>query len=148
MNQNPQHLVRERRKQLGYSETDVAKKVGITVDQYCDLEEERDEYFMVVPIGDLVALCRLLKLDINELFGLAACDEQQLREQQITSRRKEKGLSVAELAGRVGISEETIVALERDPSSIANWVMDPIKQLAKELEIPISCLVKAAQSAR
>ena len=51
----------------------------------------------------------------------------------LAARRKEKGLTQAELAARVGIAQRTVAAYEcgeRRPS------VDVAKKMAKELDIP------------
>lgn len=142
MNDRPQDIVRAQRMRLGYSDLEVAKRAGMTIDQYCELEDDRDDYYMVVPVGALVTLCDVLRLDIKQLFGLTGCPEGQGGPGLIYRRRKEKGISIAELSAYAGIAECAVERLERDLASISSWVMDAIAPLARKLDVPISCLLE------
>lgn len=145
INLQPQDLVRERRNQLGYLDTEVAAKMGVSISQYCELEEERDEFYMVVPLAKIAVLCHLLKIDINEIYGFKPCQFEFLTDSFIQHKRLTKGLTAEELSERVGIAEESIHELEKNPHSIGNWVMDPLLQLSIELNTQPACLLKFLQ---
>lgn len=53
--------IQERRNELGFSQTEIAEKLGISQGQYARLESGKSE----ITVEKLISLCELLKMEVN-----------------------------------------------------------------------------------
>ena len=152
MNQEINEQIAQRREALGLSDTYVSSKIGITIDEYFDIELYPDEIFTVTNLREVKLLLNLLSLDFFELFEIecAFCDLKKPfisdyllpRNELIKKTRIAKKMSAEELGDRVGFYEIAITNMEKDKDFLEEWVIVNITNLANELDIPIQILVE------
>ena len=126
--------IRTQRKALGLSEKSVAEYAGLSIHEYADLESYDDELYTVVPIDKLIKLCAKLNLDLAILLGFEKSRDL-LRRDSIGSRMQELDISVQQLSDVIGISETFIKNAMSDIGSLSGWVVEPVIDLAKELDL-------------
>jgi transcriptional regulator with XRE-family HTH domain len=142
-------IIRERRLELGLSDVDVAKKLGLTIHEYGDIEQHDHELIEVVSIGTTHRLCDLLGLSLQQVFKISSVDEAshlfdgKRPGELVMQRREQKGYSVSDLAQRVGFDETTIESLETIPSFGNSLPVFLLNDIETELGLPEGSLVIA-----
>jgi transcriptional regulator with XRE-family HTH domain len=122
---------------------EVARRAGVSLPEYHHIENDPRELYMTTTLGKVKAICAVLGLEVDEVYGLEKCTEAIGRD-IINARRQDLGLTIPDLARIVGIEERFISDVERDISALADWVMDPILDLAKALNVSPACLLAGA----
>lgn len=140
------------RENLGLSDTYVSSKIGITIDEYFDLEAYPDEIFTVTSLHKIKSLFNLLSLDFFELFEIqcAFCVQKKPfledfllpRNELIRKKRLAKRMSMEELGDHIGFYEIAIMNMEKNKDFLEEWVLENITNLANELDIPIQILLE------
>jgi DNA-binding XRE family transcriptional regulator len=151
MDQKINEKITQKRENLGMSDTYVSSKIGITIDEYFDIETYPDEIFTVTSLREVKSLLNLLSLDFFELFEIecAFCDQKKPfleeyllpRNELVKKRRLAKRMSTEELGDRIGFYEIAISNMEKDENFLEGWVIENITNLANELDIPIQILL-------
>jgi len=142
-------IIRERRLELGLSDVDVAKKLGMNIYTFCDIEQHDDELETCVSLETARRLCNLLGLRLQQVFNISSVDETshlfdgKRPGELVTQRRKQNGYSVSDLAERVGFDEKTIESLETIPSFGNSLPVFLLKDIESELGLPEGLLVIA-----
>lgn len=139
----PNEKLKCQRTNLGYSEEIVANSGGVSVSEYSDLEAYEDEIFNVAHLGEIRKICNILDMSILDLIGLDSCrsaDRNKL-EDTLYTKRLEKGMSTLDVSDAVGIDESFVIHAEKDASSLDGWVIEPIRDYASVLEIPLACII-------
>jgi DNA-binding XRE family transcriptional regulator len=151
MDQKINEKITQKRENLGMSDTFVSSKIGITIDEYFDIEAYPDEIFTVTSLREVKSLLNLLSLDFFELSEIqcAFCAQKKPfleeyflpRNELIKKKRLGKGMSPEELGDILGFYEITITNMEKDANFLEEWVIENIANLANELDIPIQILL-------
>jgi transcriptional regulator with XRE-family HTH domain len=100
--------VRDARERLGFSEAEVAERLGISDSEYQDIEFHDDEAFMVFPLDRLARLASLLELRLEAmLFGpdapaIAAPTDFATIANRLQQRAATERLTLDELGDRIG----------------------------------------------
>ncbi len=139
-------IVENRRKELGFKDTELADLIGLNIDWYCDIEWHEDELKTTVYLGIVKKLFEFLKLDFFEMVELkcAFCeldeaferDYQLPRNELIKMRRKNLSLTREELGDKVGFYEIVVENMENEPDFLEKWVIVNILSLAQILSVP------------
>lgn len=139
-------LIKARRAALGLSELDVANLCGLSVYEYGDIEQHRDELFEVTHLRQAKYLCDALDLEPFEIFGLvcafctnkAACqDDYSLpRNELVRKQRVALGFSPDDLGDAIGFETVAIENMEDDPDFFEGWSFELISELASVLKVP------------
>ena len=140
-----------RRKELGLTDVETARRCGLSISEYDDIERYAEEIFELVPLHSVKRLCDVLQVDFFDLFeipcafcegGKSFVEEYRLpRSEVIRKRREAKGWSADELGDRVGFYEVEIHKLEQEQGHLESWRLDSIKELAAEIEVPLQVLL-------
>lgn len=148
---NVNERIAERRQQLGLSDIEVAERTGLSIHEYGDLEQHAEEPFEVVPLGRLRAVCDTLKLSLAELLPreMLSCERSEAsislhegrRNAIVEARRKKLELSRQELGDRLGFPAETVKLMEEDPDFLERWPIGYVRDVARELGIPLHVLL-------
>ncbi len=144
--------ITKRRNELGISVRDAARGIGVSLEEYNDIEGHADEISTVTHLSEVKQLCALLKCEFLDLFGMRCdfctkslrSDEELLlpRNELIRRRRELRGLSAFELADRLGCSEVAVEEMEGDEDFLESWSIDLIRNLAREIRVPLQILLK------
>ena len=148
---NPCAKIKARRTELGLTDAEVANRVGLTISSYFAIEHQENEIILYPELQQVKKICDVLKFDLFELLELNCtfCEETEAhvekfslpRNELIAIKRKEMGISAAELGDRVGFYESEIESLELNPEHLETWSIDFIKDLAKVISVPIQILL-------
>lgn len=143
--------IEARRIALGLSDVDVAHKVNLSIYEYGDVEQHREEVFVAVWLYHIKKLCPVLQLNYFELFempcafceqGVPHHDDYWLHRDEIVQKRREAlGLSREELEEKAGFYSNVIVLVETYTAHLESWVIDDIGKLADTLQIPRQVLL-------
>ena len=157
---DPNEKIKARRQEFGLTVVEVAKKVGLSIHDYGDIEMQVNEVFLYPELKYVKKICEVLKFNFFELFDMHCpfCEEgkQYLkdyslpRSELIQKRRTEMGLSTSELGDDIGFEESAINDMEKDPNYLETWPIDYIKDLSRVIDVPLQILlnVKCAKCAR
>jgi len=126
--------IRSQRQSLGLDEHNVAKYADLSIHEYDDLEAYDDELYTVVPVNKLLKVCEKLNLNLAMLLDFETSSNR-LSLDAIGQRMAELNMSVQELSDSVGITEGFIEDATTDVNSLGTWVVEPIIDLAKALDI-------------
>lgn len=141
---------RAQRTRLGLTEAEASGRAGLSLDEYRDVEQHKDEAAQVLHLGNLRLLCSVLGLDPLDLFGIpcAFCagtdtglGDRRGREEVVRTRRVALGLSQADLAERIGFEAGVVNDIERDPEYLEGWSVELVLSLAQVLEVPPQVLL-------
>lgn len=144
-------IIKNRRIELGLAESEITSFVGLMRSEYSDIELHEDEIFTVIKLCNVKKLCEFLGLDLFALLNLKCsfCEEGMPfaeefslpRNELIATRRRKMGISIDELAERIGFNEVEIENLEKNPDHLEAWPIDFIKDLASAIDVPIHILM-------
>lgn len=147
---NVNELLRAHRAKLGLTEAEVARRAGLSLDEYRDAEQHEDEMLEVLHLRNVRLLCTALDLDPLDLLGVACafCAGADAglvpggaRHEIVHSRRRALGLSQEDLAERVGFEVGVVADIERDPDYLENWSVELVLSLAHALGVPPQVLL-------
>ncbi len=140
-----------RRRSLGLDTETTARLCGVSWQNYAFHIESSHQDVFASEVRVLKTVCSVLDLSFFELFdmGCCFCKGQEpfvtgfslARNELITRRRVEFGLSRSDLGDRVGFYAQAIDELEDDPGTIDFWPLDLIEALAHELELPAQIIL-------
>jgi DNA-binding XRE family transcriptional regulator len=128
--------IRQARLQAGLSENEIARRLGITIHSYCDLESYDYEAFIVVPLNKIAGLGRILGVqprvlllgrEGEEVKQTVTFDDVSAR---VAKKVVESGLSTEQLGDLIGWDIE---ALLRDPKSLWDFCVDALYHICKAL---------------
>lgn len=110
-------VIRSRRIELGLQDVEVARTVGISIHEYCDLEQHTAEFETAISMDTAKRICRALGLDLRSLMDLPASSHEYGTDvtQLIRRSRELQRLNQSQLADAIGFTEETIRSLESTP---------------------------------
>ena len=150
MTDEPNEIIRTRRLQLGLSDRFVSENAGLSIPDYVDIEQHVDELRKTLPLRNLRKLCAVLDLNILELIE-GKLDQstpvithkpcQTSRSELVRGRRAALGLSLHQLAERIGFEEYVVAELENDSDYLESWSIELIKNLAANIELPVRKLI-------
>jgi len=137
---------------LGFGEVEVAERCGLSVYEYGDIEQHRNEFFDVVHLRQARCLCEVLGLDPFAVFDLdcAFCtgdtvprDDFSLpRNELVRKMRVARRFSQDELGDEIGFETAAIENMENDPDFFESWSIELVSDLAAILKIPPQILLR------
>ena len=130
--------IRQARLQAGLSDTEVARRVGLTVHTYFDLELTNDEAFTVVSLRHLVELGRILGTNPRVLF--LGCEGEGVKQTvaladvsaRLSKKMLEDGLTAEQLGDLIGWD---ITSLLRDPKSLLEFNVEALYAMCKAVDL-------------
>ena len=143
---NPSEHIRKRRVVLGLADTEVAKRAGLSIYEYADIEQHADELATALSLKDARHLCEILGLDLLLVLGVPTEDVEKMvhlqkRNELIKCKRLELDFTVRDLAEHIGFDEQTVVNLESNPEHIDTLPAEIAMQIADQLKLPASFLL-------
>ena len=139
-------VIKERRVQMGFSDLDVAKQIGLSIDWYYDIEAYEDEVSTNVDLAVLRKLCVVLDLNFlgvvtlfcNSEFYHTTAEKYFLMSghKLIAARCHELALTIPDLADLIGFEEKFVERFEHSDIAIDELNLDGLKSLANALRVP------------
>lgn len=139
-------LIRSRRKELGLTLADFAKRMGITLQRARRLEIRKSPR---IRYGLIKLLASTLNLDLSAFAQFVGTTRKQTTSklgQLVRTRRKELGMSIRELAKKLHVSYQFVSQIELGQCSLSKSD-DMIKRLAQVLKLDVNKL-KAVRPAK
>jgi len=130
--------IREARRRAGLSDTEVARRLGVTVSSYCDLERYDDEAFAVISLGDLEALGRILSVQPRVLLLGSEAEglKHSMTADEITARLGEKllasGQSVEQFGDAIGWDIKELLG---QPKALWSFNVEGLYDLCKLIHV-------------
>ena len=138
----PNQIIMTRREALNLSIEEMTTRAGLEDYGYSDIEDYDDEIFTVTPIFGIKRICEILELDLHDLLQIKKC-KAPVNSKTISEILRNKGVSDSDLSDIIGIKENAITDIKQDLLKINDWVLDPVFDLARVLEINVSCLLNS-----
>jgi len=142
--------IKARRLELGLTDTDTSKKVGLSINHYFDVELYDDEIPFAVELRNVKKICEILGLDFFDLFGLrcAFCEECKPyfedyllpRNELIRKKMNEINIPTKQLEDVIGVKRPEVAKIEEDPNYLESRPIEYIKDLSDLIKIPIQIL--------
>ncbi|GJL67547.1 MAG: hypothetical protein NPIRA06_01820 [Nitrospirales bacterium] len=136
--------IKQGRLDCGLSDVELARRLGISIYEYGDIEFHDDELTSVVDLHVVRQLCQMLNIDPFDLLEISKDNAyaDQKRNELIISQMKNLGISNEELADTIGFEVVAIEEMRDDPDFLEKWTFDLIKELAGALQLPIQSLLR------
>lgn len=134
--------IKAARERKGLTDVEAADRSGLSIYEYGDVEAYDHEAAAVVNLKHLKALCRVLDIDLFELFSLEKPQSSFLsydlnrRDAIILDRRTALTLTQDELGDKVSFNRIAIQEMESDSAFLETWCLEDIVQLAEALGVP------------
>lgn len=133
-------FLQQKRLEKGYSDVELAKIMGITIDSYCDLEFYDDE-ISILSIQKLKKLSDILGITPIKIFDVVISDLKELELSKIINkRREEKGLTIEETADLIGYEPNVIEKIEKN-EDLDNLSIGVLIELACALDLPFKFIL-------
>jgi transcriptional regulator with XRE-family HTH domain len=146
---SPNHMVRNRRIELGLEESEVASAAGFSPEEYGDIELHQSELTSTIALFRVKRLCEVLGLTITSLFELptsaASGDEVRLGRKSLADLRRERGWPVQQLADELGMEEWVVEKIEADESAVDQWPFDLAARYAEQMGLPVTRLTNTGE---
>ena len=134
--------IRERRKQLGLTDTAVADASGLTIHQYDDIEQHPDELISNVALGKAKRVCSTVGLELRRLLELPATrSRKETVSALIRKSRQAQNLTVSEVAKHIGFADEVIHSLEQRDEFAETLPVSVLFELEKALGLERGSLI-------
>lgn len=140
----PAQYIYARRKALNLSDSEVARRAGVTIFEYGDIEQHADELTSAISLGRARAICEALQTDIPSALGLptAVSDSNIPRHKLIARQRQDMRLTVREVGDAIGFSDNVVHSLEAVPQFLDTLPVQVALDLGKCLNIAFSDLTR------
>lgn len=130
--------IRNARSKAGFNESEIARRLGASVDSYCDLETYDDEAFTVSTLRNLVTLGRILSVEPKLLLFGAEADRIDRTvtfgdiAQHLAQRMADRGLTVEQLGSEIGFDVERLLV---SPEALWDYTVEGLYAICKSLEL-------------
>lgn len=138
----PRHrLIEQRRQQFGISASELARRIGISIHEYRDVESYDDELTMVLPLKNVRTLAAILGFDIGVLLGEAGSPvvEKNMYDKPrhiiLTEARHALGVSTQKMATDIDFEETFVRRIEDDSDALENYPYEVLKIVAGYLKL-------------
>lgn len=135
-------IIKSAREHKGITDVQAAKKIGLSIYEYGDLESYDNEAETVLDLKRLKTLCAILDINLFDMFSLEKPQSSYLsynlkkRDSIILDRRKVLGFTQDELGDEIGFHGCVIQKMESDSNFLESWCLEDVIALAKTLGLP------------
>src|SRR5207237_1390934 len=147
-------LIRQARKRAGLSQDEAAGRVGLSFNNYFDVELYDDEFVTVLAVSQARVLCRQLGLRLAEVLAsepLEADLSSQLppdlaglpRHALLRKRRESLGMSIEEVAFAIGFEEVAVDYIETDDNYLDTLSITVVAEPSIKLNLPLLPLLRS-----
>ena len=136
---DPSRTIEEARLQLGMQPDEVADLVGLTKPNYYDLEAYDDEATSAISLGELLRLCKVLRIQPATLFddddpraGEVAPEDRLPLSDKLKAHLQLTGTTLECFEDKVGF---TVGGLLRQPDDWKSWNFDCLRSVCSALGV-------------
>jgi DNA-binding XRE family transcriptional regulator len=143
--------IKARREELGLSDVEVAKVIGLGIAWYGDIEDDPKEIVTTVELSKIKQLCEILRVHFFDLFDMkcAFCQENQQylpefslsRNELLYRRRTIMGLSEEDLGDQINLYAWAVKKLEAEPNELETCILETLQDLSRVLDIPLQVVL-------
>jgi transcriptional regulator with XRE-family HTH domain len=139
-------LIKQRREQLGIGIAELARRIGISISEYQDVELYEDELTMVLPLKNARSLAAILGFDLGTLLGAGSLAGRlspinKPRHVILAEARAKLGVSTTKMAEDIGFDEGVVHRIENDSRALEPYPYDFLQIVASYLKLdPIDLL--------
>lgn len=149
MTKSRHRLIMHRRQQLGIGIVEIARRLGVSVSEYRDVESYNDELTMVVPLNKVRSLAAILGIEIGPLLGAGSPPSGQqssrrTRDVILAEARQRLGVSTSKMADDIGFDEIFVHSIESDSQALEAYPYEVLNILAGYLRLDPAELLYAA----
>jgi transcriptional regulator with XRE-family HTH domain len=137
-------LIKTRREASNMAMASCAKRAGISVHEWGDIEQHADALVNEVSMGEARRVCDAVGLDLVQLAGFAAGGNaaHPVRHEVVLKARERLRMTQAELSDQIGFEEYVIRWLERSSDFFEALPVKVIVDLANALSLDPSTLIR------
>jgi transcriptional regulator with XRE-family HTH domain len=133
-------LIAQRREQLGIGIAEIARRIGVSVSEYRDVELYEDELTMVLALNNARSLAAILGFEIGTLLGAGSLAESpsannKPRHTVLAEARARLGVSTNEMAEAIGFDEAFVHRIENDDRALETYPYDVLRIVADYLSL-------------
>jgi transcriptional regulator with XRE-family HTH domain len=131
-------LIAQRREQLGIGIAEIARRIGVSLSEYRDVELYEGELTMVLALNNARSLAAILGFEIGTLLGagsLAESASNKPRHIVLAEARARLGVSTNEMAEAIGFDEAFVRGIENDDSALETYPYDVLRIVADYLTV-------------
>jgi transcriptional regulator with XRE-family HTH domain len=133
-------LIKQRREQLGINMAEIARRIGVSVSEYRDVELYHDELTMVMALNNARSLAAILGFEIGILLGagsLAGSPSASIKRRHIilAEARARLGVSTNKMAQHIGFDEPFVHRIESDGRTLETYPYDVLRIVADYLRL-------------
>jgi transcriptional regulator with XRE-family HTH domain len=134
------NLIKQRREQLGLDSADVARRIGVSIHEYCDVEWYEDELVTVLPLKNARSLAALLGFELETFLGarpLAGRSRASAKPRHIAlaEARDRLGVSASKMAKDIGFEEAFVHRIENDGRTLETYPYEVLRIVADYLKL-------------
>jgi transcriptional regulator with XRE-family HTH domain len=137
--------IRARRQELGLSPAAVAGLCGLTIHEYCDIEQHADEFETAISTKKARDLCHALSIGFRDFIGLSTDASRQFEgigpARLVRDARERAKMSQGELSDLIGFELDTIRRLETEDDFADTLPLAVLRDLERLLAIERGALV-------
>ncbi len=132
-------IIEARRQARGWSDTYMARRVGLSISEYCDVEWHPDELATMVSLMHVRRISEALDMPIHTLFGIQPVSGSPLhwrRPKYIEEALAKRGVTAEQMADNVGFHDDFGRNLLVYSDFLEIHPYEILDKVAKYLEVP------------
>ena len=139
--------IRQEREKSGFTLHEMANRIGITMEEMWDIENDENEIFDAVDIRLIKKIALALNKSPLEIVGIESVDRDVLQSQNrrheiIREKRIHQHMTQEELGDVIGFMEKAIQEIENDSQAIEYLLpYSAVIALSQCLDIPLQYLI-------
>jgi len=145
----PRHrLIEQRREQLGLGVGELARRIGVSLNEYYDVESYETELTMVLPLKNARSLAAVLGFELGTLLGAgppggAQKTNSKPRHVILVEARQRLGVSTSTMAEDIGFEEIFVHSIENNSEALDTYPYEVLKIVSSYLKLDPNDLLYA-----
>jgi hypothetical protein len=137
----PRHrLIAQRREQLGIDIAEIARRTGVSISEYRDVELYENELIMALPLKNARSLASILGYELGNLVGAGPPTVTQKASKKrshiiLVEARRRLGIAADKMAADIGFDEIFIHCIENDHLALESYPYDVLRIVADYLKL-------------
>ena len=132
-------FIEARRQALGWTDTYMARRVGLSVSEYCDIEWHPDELATVVSLMHVRRLSEAIDVPVHALFELelmADAPHYGCRPEYIKDALAKRGVTAEQMADAIGFHDDFGRGLLMHFDFLELYPYEVLADVARYLDVP------------
>ncbi len=132
-------FIEARRRKLGWTEAYMARRAGLSISEYCDIEWHADELATITPLMYVRRLSEAIDVPVHALFDLQLVADAPIhwrRSEYIEQALAKRGVTAEQMADGVGFHDHFGQALVIHSNFLELYPYEVLKMVADYLKVP------------